>query len=118
MLLKMGKEKRTTPHIRSGQATHTKHTKSVERQKFGGGALGRFLSLVRDFIVFEDDGSGALVKKMAGYHQFHAVGVAIAETLRAAELSLTAEKLEEEAVRHESGHKSGGEPGDRRMMSS
>ena len=34
-------------------------------------ALGRFLALVRDFIVFEDDGSGALVKKMAGYHQFH-----------------------------------------------
>ena len=33
----------------------------------------RFLSLVRDFIVFEDDGSGKLVKKMAGYHQFHAV---------------------------------------------
>ena len=65
--------------------------------------------------MFEDDGSGALVKKMAGYHQFHAVGVAIAETLRAAELSLTAEKLEEEAVRHESGHKSGGEPGDRRI---
>ena len=27
---------------------------------------GRFLALVRDFTVFEDDGSGALVKKMAG----------------------------------------------------
>ena len=59
---------------------------------------GRFLSLVRDFIVFEDDGSGALVKKMAGYHQFHAVEVAVAETLRAAELSQTAERLEEEGV--------------------
>ena len=33
----------------------------------------RFLALLRDFIVFEDDGSGKLVKKMAGYHQFHAV---------------------------------------------
>ncbi|MDE0432824.1 MAG: type I restriction endonuclease, partial [Bryobacterales bacterium] len=33
----------------------------------------RFLSLVRDFIVFEDDGGGKLAKKMAGYHQFHAV---------------------------------------------
>ena len=32
---------------------------------------GRFLALVWDFTVFEDDGSGALVKKMAGYHQFH-----------------------------------------------
>ena len=27
---------------------------------------GRFLALVHDFIVFDDDGSGALVKKMAG----------------------------------------------------
>ena len=31
----------------------------------------RLLALVRDFIVFEDDGSGALVKNMAEYHQFH-----------------------------------------------
>ena len=37
----------------------------------------RFLTLVRDFVVFEDDGSGVLTKKMAGYHQFHAVGTAI-----------------------------------------
>ena len=72
-------------------------------------APGRFLSLVRDFIVFEDDGSGALVKKMAGYHQFHAVEAAVAETLRAAE------RLEEEAGRQESGRKAGGAPGDRRI---
>ena len=44
----------------------------------------RLLPLLRDFIVFEDDGSGVLVKKMAGYHQFHAVRVAVGETLRAA----------------------------------
>lgn len=44
----------------------------------------RFLSLIRDFIVFDDDGSGRLLKKMAGYHQFHAVDVAVGETLRAA----------------------------------
>ena len=37
----------------------------------------RFLTLVRDFIVFEDDGSGELAKKMAGYHQFHAVETAV-----------------------------------------
>jgi len=46
----------------------------------------RLLQLVRDFVVFEDDGGGTLVKKMAGYHQFHAVQVAVGETLRAAEL--------------------------------
>ena len=76
---------------------------------------GRFLSLIRDFIVFEDDGSGALVKKMAGYHQFHAVEAAVAETLRAAELSQTADRLEEEVIRQEPGRKPGGAPGDRRI---
>ena len=76
---------------------------------------GRFLSLVRDFIVFEDDGSGALVKKMAGYHQFHAVGVAVAETLRAAELSQTDGRLEEKAILQEPVRKPGGAPGDRRI---
>ena len=81
----------------------------------GACAPSRFLALVRDFIVFEDDGSGALVKKMAGYHQFHAVEVAVAETLRAAELLQTATGLEEEAVRHEPGRKAGGAPGDRRI---
>ena len=45
-----------------------------------------FLSILRDFILFEDDGSGALSKKMAGYHQFYAVEKAVFETLRAAEL--------------------------------
>jgi type I restriction enzyme, R subunit len=42
----------------------------------------RFLDLVRNFIVFEDDG-GQLFKKMAGYHQFHAVNKAIESTIRA-----------------------------------
>ena len=46
----------------------------------------RFLDMVRDFIVFEEDGGGQVIKKMAGYHRFHAVQVAIGETLRAASL--------------------------------
>ena len=50
----------------------------------GACAPSRFLSLIRDFIVFDDDGSSRLLKKMAGYHQFHAVDVAVGETLRAA----------------------------------
>ena len=73
----------------------------------------RFLSLVRDFIVFEDDGSGALAKKMAGYHQFHAVRVAVDETLRAAKLQRMG--VAEERGRYESGRKPGGDPGDRRI---
>jgi type I restriction enzyme R subunit len=43
----------------------------------------RFLDYVRHFILFEIDG-GNLVKKIAGYHQFHAVNKAIASTLAAA----------------------------------
>ena len=76
---------------------------------------GRFLSLIRDFSVYEDDGSGVLVKKMAGYHQFHAVEVAVAETLRAAELSQTDGRLEEKAFLQAPGRKPGGAPGDRRI---
>jgi len=43
----------------------------------------RLLHLIRDFVVFEESGPGLIAKKMAGYHQFHAVNVALAETLRA-----------------------------------
>ncbi len=50
----------------------------------------RFLDLVRHFIVFEDEGGGKVVKKLAGYHQFHAVNVALAETLRATAVSSSA----------------------------
>ena len=45
----------------------------------------RFLKMVRDFIVFEDDG-GVPMKKMAGYHQFHAVEFAVRETVRASQM--------------------------------
>ena len=65
-----------------------------------------FLSMLRDFIVFDDDGSGKLIKKMAGYHQFHAVHAAVKETLRATELQREAAK---------SASRSGGAPGDRRI---
>ena len=75
----------------------------------------RFLSLLRDFIVFEDDGSGALLKKMAGYHQFHAVQVAIGETLRAAKLQQATARIAELRGRYESGQRPGGNPGDRRI---
>ena len=79
-------------------------------------APARFLSLIRDFIVFEDDGSGALAKKMAGYHQFHAVGTAVAETLRAAELQRAGTVVAREPRgRYESGRRTGGAPGDRRI---
>ena len=74
-----------------------------------------FLALLRNFIVFDDDGSGKLVKKMAGYHQFHAVRVAVDETLRAAELQHEGRRVGEKSGRYESGRRPGGAPGDRRI---
>ena len=42
-------------------------------------------------------GGGTLVKKMAGYHQFHAVQVAVEETLRAARAARAADRAAEPA---------------------
>ena len=69
----------------------------------------RFVTLIRDFIVFEDEGRGAPIKKMAGYHQFHAVQVGVSETLRAT-------MMKDEAL-DASGPspRAGGELGDRRI---
>ena len=41
----------------------------------------RLLDFLRYFVVFEDEGGGVLVKKIAGYHQFHAVNRALSETI-------------------------------------
>lgn len=74
----------------------------------------RLLDLLGHFLIFEDDGSGALIKKMAGYHQFHAVNIALGETLRAARTA-EADLAAETAGRYESGKHAGGAPGDRRI---
>lgn len=66
----------------------------------------RLVSFLRDFVLFEDDGSGRIVKKLAGYHQFHAVCVAVEETLRAVALRNAGRS---DGCRH------GGAPGDRRI---
>ena len=92
----------------SGESLADPHLPQLQVMLEGVCEPRRFLTLVRDFIVFEDDGSGSLVKKMAGYHQFHAVEVAVAETLRAA-------KTREEEARQKPGRKPGGAPGDRRI---
>jgi type I restriction enzyme, R subunit len=76
----------------------------------------RFLKLVRHFIVFEDEGGGKLIKKMAGYHQFHAVNVAVNETLRATSRASAGDDQSEEAMGYyTAGHQPGGESGDRRV---
>lgn len=75
----------------------------------------RFLDLIRHFIVFEEgNASGVASKKMAGYHQFHAVNAAVEETLRAAKLAM-ADRTAYVPGRYEAGLRPGGEPGDRRV---
>jgi type I restriction enzyme R subunit len=69
----------------SGERLADPHLPELQIVSEGIFAPQRFLDLVRDFIVFEDEGGGKLARKMAGYHQFHAVRVAVSETLRAAE---------------------------------
>ncbi len=95
----------------TGEGLADPHMTELQVMLEGVCSPDRFLALVRDFIVFEDDGSGDLSKKMAGYHQLHAVRVAVDETLRAAELR----RLAEDVGRYESGGKPGGEFGDRRI---
>ena len=75
----------------------------------------RLLALLRGFIVFEDDGGGRLAKKMAGYHQFHAVRKGVVETLRAKSRDVDAKQVAEPRGRYETGRRSGGNPGDRRI---
>ncbi len=68
-----------------GQALALPNLPQLEVMLTGVCDRRRFLTLVHDFVVFEDDG-GRLTKKVAGYHQFHAVEKAVDETLRAARL--------------------------------
>ena len=76
----------------------------------------RFLDLIRHFIVFEDAGGGAIAKKIAGYHQFHAVNAAVEETLRAGVPAGQAHaKAAEERGRYEPADRPGGDAGDRRV---
>ncbi|MDD1724727.1 MAG: type I restriction endonuclease subunit R, partial [Methanospirillum sp.] len=43
----------------------------------------RLLDLIRNYIVFEIDEDGSIAKKMAGYHQYHAVKNAVESTIKA-----------------------------------
>ena len=44
---------------------------------------GRFLNYLSHFIVFEETGGDTIAKKIAGYHQFHAVRAAVDATVKA-----------------------------------
>ena len=75
----------------------------------------RFLKMVRDFVVFESDGGSLPVKKMAGYHQYHAVEFAVGQTVRASMLVEEDVDLAEPASGYETGRTPGGAPGDKRI---
>ena len=75
----------------------------------------RFLKYLRHFIVFEDDGRGQPVKKMAGYHQFHAVNVALEETLRARKIATAGSIHESPQKRYLAKRNPEGKPGDQRI---
>jgi type I restriction enzyme R subunit len=77
----------------------------------------RFLDLLQHFIVFEEDTENdRLHKIIAGYHQFHAVNAAVAETVRASGMTVAgdnSEAAEGDGVSW-AGRMSGGKRGDRR----
>ena len=66
-----------------GSAIAPKGAPELETVIKGVFEKNRFLTLIRDFTVFEDTGAG-LVKIVAGYHQFHAVRHAVERTIAAA----------------------------------
>jgi type I restriction enzyme R subunit len=66
-----------------GLEVAAKGTPGLEVLLKGIFAKERFLDLVRHFVAFEDDGT-TITKKLAGYHQFHAVNKAVGCTVTAA----------------------------------
>ena len=73
----------------------------------------RFLSLLRHFVVFEEAEGAEPAKKVAGYHQFHAVNVAVEETLRASRHGVASEGAATGV--YSANPMPGGEAGDRRV---
>ncbi len=68
-----------------GEAEAASRVPELQVVLHGAFEKGRLLDLLRYYSVFEDFGDGHLTKKLAGYHQFHAVDVAVRETIRATE---------------------------------
>ncbi len=78
----------------------------------------RFLDLIRYFIVFEQERGAPTLKKIAGYHQFHAVNYALEETIRASHVRAVlrpAPTIEDLKGRYLSRPLKGGEKGDHRI---
>jgi type I restriction enzyme R subunit len=66
----------------TGEDIAPKGTPELETVLKGVFDRRRFLDLIKDFVVFGDTGSD-VAKRLAGYHQFHAVRHAVTRTLAA-----------------------------------
>lgn len=76
----------------------------------------RLLDLLRYFIVFEQERGAPTVKKIAGYHQFHAVNYAVNETVRASQnLGATQQVAHELKGVYKTQPMQGGATGDHRI---
>ena len=99
----------------SGEVLADKHMPELQVMIEGVFDRRRLLDMLHHFIVFEDAGGGAIQKKMAGYHQFHAVNVAVSETMRATALVKELHGPGEELGKYFARGQKGGAPGDRRV---
>ena len=97
-----------------GEADAPKSALELEVLVRGAFARERFLRLLENFIVFEEDpDSGAIHKIIAGYHQFHAVNAAVEETVRASGMEESF-LISDEGGTFWVGKMHGGKHGDRR----
>ena len=99
----------------SGEALAGAHMPELQVLIEGAFEKRRLLALIRDFIVFENMEGGVFAKKMAGYHQFHAVNVAVEETIRASSLPKEDTGAEGERGQYFARGGWGGAAGDRRV---
>lgn len=98
-----------------GESDAPKTTLELEVMVRGVFERQRFLDLLQHFILFEEDpDSGAIHKIIAGYHQFHAVNMAVEETVRASGMLESRKDAQEPLGTYASGRMHGGKPGDRR----
>ncbi len=99
-----------------GRSTAPKAALELDTLIHGVFERRRFLDLIQHFIAFEVDADrGTLHKLMAGYHQFHAVEVAIEETVRASGLtSEPGNRARDGEGTYHVGSPSDAKPGDRR----
>jgi len=96
----------------AGDTTAPAHLPELEVLLRGVFDKRHFLDLIHYFIVFEQDRGTPTLKKIAGYHQFHAVNVAVEETIRAANKVRAAR---ESHGRYMASGLKEGEPGDHRI---